>query len=132
MNKEGRLSKTTSGSKYGSFFFSLLVFSILLVSILISAGCTNKTSSVGKETSSELLWRCSKVECVTYITGEDWAKEYCRFNGSATVCPIILQGQKFIVPVEDIANLTEQQVCTKYKCVEETSYRVVDYELNET
>ena len=83
-------------------------------------------------------WKCTMIDpasasCAESQDGFTWAKENCKFNGSATVCPVYddQTQQEYQVPVEMI-NLSAVNRCLKVTatCLEETYVRNTSYQMN--
>ncbi len=121
----------------------LILGGFLLTLMIIVAGCQaplnppKSNSSAKNGLMEDVSWRCSRAVCEEFIDGREWAKQNCDIkpvgvNGTnALVCPVVINNQQYEIPIENL-NLSAIQQCVKYRCVEETPYRAVNYTLNAT
>jgi len=116
-------------------YLLLLLLILLLIPILFVTGCDEQMNA-GQMTNEDIQWKCSSVQCaeVQNIDGTTWAQQNCQITQNGTLCQVTFSdGQQTVVPIESI-NLSaiKAQQCTKFTCVEEVPYRVVNYTLNVT
>lgn len=115
-----------------------IVVVLALLALLIVAGCSNGVNNIneayGNQVSGEdIEWKCSNTQCAEVLNGQDWANANCIQNGDGIVCPVIVNNQQVLVPIEQI-NISAVRSCAKFVCTEEVPVRKVldPYEINVT
>jgi len=76
-------------------------------------------------------WKCTLVNCTSFITGEEWATDNCFIANNQEVCKLIIDGQNQLIPKQQL-NISAIQQCTEYTCIEETKIRTTNYIINIT
>jgi len=76
-------------------------------------------------------WLCSQVACTKIKTAEEWTNENCVELNKKTMCNVIINNTKKLVPLEMINQKSLNQ-CIQGACVQETKVRNVNYPLNIT
>ena len=61
-------------------------------------------------------WKCIAEQCSRYVSGDEWADNFCKFENGEQICSITYQEQEIKLPIGqiDIKNMKE---CIEYKCV---------------
>lgn len=80
--------------------------------------------------TEDVEWSCVQYQCANYGTGVAWAEQNCQTTENGTYCPIVQDGEEFLVPIQNI-NLSavqdQQLYCEEYRCVREAPSRAVNY-----
>ncbi len=104
-------------------FMKSTMLLVLLMLLFFVSGCAERS------VEDSLEWRCNAVECLEFMDGYQWAEMNCFIDGNRTVCPVEFEGQRLLVPVEQI-DLDGLAECVSFVCVEEVPYREVEYEID--
>lgn len=97
---------------------------LILTTILLLTGCTAYQDA--QKNAGDIEWLCSAYTCSDEQTGTEWANENCEVTEQGTVCPVTVDGQQEMIPLQQL-NLTNVNVCQEYTCIEETPSRTTNY-----
>lgn len=108
---------------------------MLVIGIVALLAITISTISAFNDPLAGNEWVCVEAECTNSISGEEWAQEFCLQDGDRTVCPIQVEGQQVLLPLDELreqVNLDEFEQCVEARCVAESLVREVSYSLDLT
>jgi len=60
-------------------------------------------------------WTCIAEECVEYVTGDEWVKEFCYEENEVQVCKFIYQEEEYKMLLSQL-NISKMGGCKTYKC----------------
>lgn len=124
MNKE---KKEEDNMKNQTMMFIIGIIALLAITISTISAFDNPLA--GNQ------WVCVEAQCTESISGEEWAQEFCLQDGDRTVCPIQVDGQQVLIPLNELreqVNLDEFEQCVSARCVSESMVREVSYPLDLT
>ncbi len=74
-------------------------------------------------------WKCSAVECTSFVKGQEWIDKNCFLLENQEVCKININNIDQVIPLQNI-NLSLVQQCVEFRCVEEIKIRNASYKIN--
>lgn len=97
---------------------------LILVTAILIVGCTAYEDA--QKQAGDIEWLCSAYTCDDEQTGLEWANENCELTEQGTLCPITVNGQEELIPLDQL-DLEEVTVCNEFRCLEETPSRTTNY-----
>ena len=76
-------------------------------------------------------WQCSQIACTKIKAAQEWINENCAKADKKTMCNVIINDTKQLVPLEMINQQSLNQ-CIQVACIQEIKVRFVNYTLNIT
>ncbi|MCX6711780.1 MAG: hypothetical protein NT139_01945 [Candidatus Woesearchaeota archaeon] len=81
-------------------------------------------------------WQCSQIMCKKVKTVQEWTDENCVNDKGTTMCNVVLNNEKQLVPLQSINQQNLQQLlnqqCLQGYCIQEVKVRPVNYTIDTT